>query len=49
MCVEYVNYNITVRVWYFLFFFLQDENLMPKKYFEVDFPTVVARKIHNIK
>eukprot|EP00064_Thunnus_orientalis_P019088 superscaffoldBa00004624_g19198 len=26
-----------------------DENLMPRKFFEVDFPTVVARKIHNIK
>ncbi|CAL8309718.1 unnamed protein product [Boreogadus saida] len=31
------------------FWRLKDENLMPKKYFEVDFPTVVARKIHNIK
>ncbi|NXD17905.1 LCMT1 methyltransferase, partial [Nothocercus nigrocapillus] len=27
----------------------QDENLLPKKYFEVDFPMIVARKIHNIK
>ncbi|KAG7258383.1 hypothetical protein CRUP_027355 [Coryphaenoides rupestris] len=31
------------------FWRLKDENLMPKKYFEVDFPTIVARKIHNIK
>lgn len=31
------------------FWRLKDENLMPRKYFEVDFPTVVARKIHNIK
>ncbi|XP_034050221.1 leucine carboxyl methyltransferase 1 [Thalassophryne amazonica] len=31
------------------FWRLKDENLLPKKYFEVDFPTVVARKIHNIK
>lgn len=28
---------------------LKDENLLPQKFFEVDFPTVVARKIHNIK
>ena len=28
---------------------LQDENLLPRKFFEVDFPAVVARKIHNIK
>ncbi|XDV44617.1 hypothetical protein PO909_012870 [Leuciscus waleckii] len=27
----------------------QDENIMPKKFFEVDFPTIVARKIHHIK
>ncbi|KAF3853338.1 hypothetical protein F7725_014026, partial [Dissostichus mawsoni] len=31
------------------FWRLKDENLMPRKFFEVDFPTVVARKIHNIK
>ncbi|XP_068161711.1 leucine carboxyl methyltransferase 1 [Antennarius striatus] len=31
------------------FWRLKDENLMPQKFFEVDFPTVVARKIHNIK
>uniref|UniRef100_A0A674MEG0 Leucine carboxyl methyltransferase 1 n=1 Tax=Takifugu rubripes TaxID=31033 RepID=A0A674MEG0_TAKRU len=31
------------------FWRLKDENLLPKKFFEVDFPTVVARKIHNIK
>ncbi|MBN3323341.1 LCMT1 methyltransferase, partial [Atractosteus spatula] len=31
------------------FWRLKDENLLPKKYFEVDFPMIVARKIHNIK
>ncbi|XP_072312620.1 leucine carboxyl methyltransferase 1 [Eucyclogobius newberryi] len=31
------------------FWRLKEENLLPRKYFEVDFPTVVARKIHNIK
>uniref|UniRef100_A0A7N8WSM3 Leucine carboxyl methyltransferase 1 n=1 Tax=Mastacembelus armatus TaxID=205130 RepID=A0A7N8WSM3_9TELE len=31
------------------FWRLKDENLLPRKFFEVDFPTVVARKIHNIK
>ncbi|XP_023665029.2 leucine carboxyl methyltransferase 1 isoform X1 [Paramormyrops kingsleyae] len=31
------------------FWQLKDESLLPKKYFEVDFPMVVARKIHNIK
>uniref|UniRef100_G3P393 Leucine carboxyl methyltransferase 1 n=1 Tax=Gasterosteus aculeatus aculeatus TaxID=481459 RepID=G3P393_GASAC len=31
------------------FWRLKDKNLMPRKFFEVDFPTVVARKIHNIK
>ncbi|XP_067343723.1 leucine carboxyl methyltransferase 1 isoform X3 [Channa argus] len=31
------------------FWRLKDINLMPRKFFEVDFPTVVARKIHNIK
>nr|XP_020660498.1 leucine carboxyl methyltransferase 1 isoform X2 [Pogona vitticeps] len=32
-----------------LFWKLKDENLLPRKYFEVDFPTIVTRKIHNIK
>uniref|UniRef100_H3D5V0 Leucine carboxyl methyltransferase 1 n=1 Tax=Tetraodon nigroviridis TaxID=99883 RepID=H3D5V0_TETNG len=32
-----------------VFWRLKDENLLPQKIFEVDFPTVVARKIHNIK
>ncbi|KAM6950995.1 leucine carboxyl methyltransferase 1 [Aplochiton taeniatus] len=31
------------------FWRLKEENLMPRKYFEVDFPMIVARKIHNIK
>uniref|UniRef100_A0A672H5H9 Leucine carboxyl methyltransferase 1 n=1 Tax=Salarias fasciatus TaxID=181472 RepID=A0A672H5H9_SALFA len=31
------------------FWRLKDENLLPRKFFEVDFPTVVARKIHHIK
>nr|XP_057917145.1 leucine carboxyl methyltransferase 1 isoform X1 [Doryrhamphus excisus] len=31
------------------FWRLKDENLLPRKFFEVDFPTVVARKIHYIK
>ncbi|KAM9411731.1 leucine carboxyl methyltransferase 1 isoform 1-T1 [Salvelinus alpinus] len=31
------------------FWRLKDENLMPRKYFEVDFPMIAARKIHNIK
>ncbi|XP_061665910.1 leucine carboxyl methyltransferase 1 isoform X3 [Syngnathoides biaculeatus] len=31
------------------FWRLKDEDLLPKKYFEVDFSTVVARKIHYIK
>ncbi|KAG7226460.1 hypothetical protein INR49_013872 [Caranx melampygus] len=31
------------------FWRLKDENLLPRKFFEVDFPTIVARKIHNIK
>ncbi|KAL1264279.1 hypothetical protein QQF64_004634, partial [Cirrhinus molitorella] len=26
-----------------------DENIMPRKFFEVDFPMIVARKIHHIK
>ncbi|KAH1184232.1 hypothetical protein KIL84_014848 [Mauremys mutica] len=32
-----------------MFWRLKDENLLPKKYFEVDFPMIVARKIYNIK
>ncbi|CAI5792445.1 leucine carboxyl methyltransferase 1 isoform X1 [Podarcis lilfordi] len=32
-----------------LFWKLKDENLLPIKYFEVDFPSIVTRKIHNIK
>ncbi|XP_061463298.1 leucine carboxyl methyltransferase 1-like [Rhineura floridana] len=32
-----------------LFWKLKDENLLPRKYFEVDFPSIVTRKIHNIK
>ncbi|XP_042336692.1 leucine carboxyl methyltransferase 1 isoform X2 [Sceloporus undulatus] len=32
-----------------LFWKLKDENLLPRKYFEVDFPSIVARKIHSIK
>ncbi|XP_051789335.1 leucine carboxyl methyltransferase 1 [Erpetoichthys calabaricus] len=31
------------------FWRLKDENLLPRKYFEVDFPMTVARKLHNIK
>lgn len=31
------------------FWRLKEENLLPQKFFEVDFPTVVARKIHYIK
>ncbi|CAI9537551.1 unnamed protein product [Staurois parvus] len=31
------------------FWRLKDENLLPKKYFEVDFPAIVARKLYNIK
>ncbi|GCC20144.1 hypothetical protein chiPu_0021283 [Chiloscyllium punctatum] len=31
------------------FWRLQDQNLLPKKYFEVDFPMIVMRKIHLIK
>uniref|UniRef100_A0A8C1C358 Leucine carboxyl methyltransferase 1 n=1 Tax=Cyprinus carpio carpio TaxID=630221 RepID=A0A8C1C358_CYPCA len=30
------------------FWRLKDENIMPKKFFEVDFPMIVARKIHHI-
>ncbi|XP_060116507.1 leucine carboxyl methyltransferase 1 [Heteronotia binoei] len=32
-----------------LFWKLKDENMLPKKYFEIDFPTIASRKIHNIK
>ncbi|XP_077172958.1 leucine carboxyl methyltransferase 1 isoform X1 [Paroedura picta] len=32
-----------------LFWKLKDENLLPKKYFEVDFPSIATRKIHTIK
>ncbi|NWU69903.1 LCMT1 methyltransferase, partial [Pterocles burchelli] len=32
-----------------MFWRLKDENLLPRKYFEVDFPMIAARKIHNIK
>ncbi|KAM4698042.1 leucine carboxyl methyltransferase 1 isoform 2-T2 [Rhinophrynus dorsalis] len=31
------------------FWRLKDENLLPKKYFEVDFPEIVSRKLYNIK
>lgn len=31
------------------FWKLKDENLLPKKYFEVDFPMIVTRKLYNIK
>uniref|UniRef100_A0A8B9KHR4 Leucine carboxyl methyltransferase 1 n=1 Tax=Astyanax mexicanus TaxID=7994 RepID=A0A8B9KHR4_ASTMX len=31
------------------FWRLKTENTLPKKYFEVDFPMIVARKIHHIK
>ncbi|XP_014343127.1 leucine carboxyl methyltransferase 1 isoform X2 [Latimeria chalumnae] len=31
------------------FWILKDENLLPRKYFEIDFPMIVARKVHNIK
>ncbi|XP_013924407.1 PREDICTED: leucine carboxyl methyltransferase 1 isoform X3 [Thamnophis sirtalis] len=32
-----------------LFWKLKDENLLPLKYFDVDFPSIVSRKIHYIK
>uniref|UniRef100_A0A8D0H427 Leucine carboxyl methyltransferase 1 n=1 Tax=Sphenodon punctatus TaxID=8508 RepID=A0A8D0H427_SPHPU len=32
-----------------MFWKLKDESLLPTKYFEVDFPMIVTRKIHNIK
>ncbi|XP_069341999.1 leucine carboxyl methyltransferase 1 isoform X4 [Eulemur rufifrons] len=31
------------------FWRLKDEDLLPTKYFEVDFPMIVSRKLHNIK
>nr|XP_033818880.1 leucine carboxyl methyltransferase 1 [Geotrypetes seraphini] len=31
------------------FWRLKDESRLPKKYFEVDFPIIVSRKIHSIK
>ncbi|XP_063285036.1 leucine carboxyl methyltransferase 1 [Pelobates fuscus] len=31
------------------FWKLKDENLLPTKYFEVDFPAIVARKLYHIK
>ncbi|KAM9305887.1 leucine carboxyl methyltransferase 1 [Gastrophryne carolinensis] len=31
------------------FWKLKDENLLPKKYYEVDFPAIVSRKLHSIK
>ncbi|XP_053412529.1 leucine carboxyl methyltransferase 1 isoform X1 [Nycticebus coucang] len=31
------------------FWKLKDEDLLPNKYFEVDFPMIVSRKLHNIK
>ncbi|KAM8960387.1 leucine carboxyl methyltransferase 1 [Pelodytes ibericus] len=31
------------------FWKLKDESLLPTKYFEVDFPSIVARKLYNIK
>lgn len=31
------------------FWRLKDENLLPLKYFEVDFPAIVSRKLYNIK
>ncbi|CAJ0915398.1 unnamed protein product [Ranitomeya imitator] len=31
------------------FWRLKDENILPTKYFEVDFPSIVARKLYNIK
>jgi [phosphatase 2A protein]-leucine-carboxy methyltransferase len=32
-----------------IFWKLKDEDLLPSKYFEVDFPMIVTRKLHNIK
>ncbi|KAG8431465.1 hypothetical protein GDO86_018634, partial [Hymenochirus boettgeri] len=31
------------------FWRLKEENLLPQKYFEVDFPAIIARKLFNIK
>ncbi|EAW55774.1 leucine carboxyl methyltransferase 1, isoform CRA_d [Homo sapiens] len=31
------------------FWRLKDEDLLPSKYFEVDFPMIVTRKLHSIK
>ncbi|XP_059271075.1 leucine carboxyl methyltransferase 1 isoform X4 [Mustela nigripes] len=31
------------------FWRLKDEDLLPRKYFEVDFPVIVTRKLHSIK
>ncbi|XP_075686632.1 leucine carboxyl methyltransferase 1 isoform X2 [Rhinoderma darwinii] len=31
------------------FWRLKDENILPIKYFEVDFPSIVARKLYNLK
>ncbi|KAF5914771.1 hypothetical protein HPG69_005269, partial [Diceros bicornis minor] len=31
------------------FWTLKDEDLLPSKYFEVDFPGIVTRKLHSIK
>ncbi|KAG8513522.1 Leucine carboxyl methyltransferase 1 [Galemys pyrenaicus] len=31
------------------FWTLKDEDLLPRKYFEVDFPMIVTRKLHSIK
>ncbi|XP_048645641.1 leucine carboxyl methyltransferase 1 isoform X2 [Marmota marmota marmota] len=31
------------------FWKLKDEDLLPSKYFEIDFPMIVTRKLHNIK
>uniref|UniRef100_A0ABI7ZWI7 Leucine carboxyl methyltransferase 1 n=1 Tax=Felis catus TaxID=9685 RepID=A0ABI7ZWI7_FELCA len=32
-----------------IFWRLKDEDLLPSKYFEVDFPMIVTRKLHSIK
>ncbi|KAF4027230.1 hypothetical protein G4228_019487 [Cervus hanglu yarkandensis] len=31
------------------FWMLKDEDLLPRKYFEIDFPMIVTRKLHSIK
>ncbi|XP_070352069.1 leucine carboxyl methyltransferase 1-like isoform X2 [Equus asinus] len=33
----------------FFWVFYQDEGLLPRKYFEVDFPVIVTRKLQSIK